>query len=384
MPATRTLIACQTFALIAGIFFSLAVLAAVPAFAEPPVKPPAKPTASLAPEWNARFAGKDGWIGGDAIYSVKISDKRIAWFFGDTFVGTVKNGRRDGAAMVNNSVGILSGSGSDAKMTFHFGKKPNGKPGSFFTPPREPGFEWPLSGAMSGTKLVQTLVRIEATQSGGPFGFKMMDQSLVVIENPGEDPAAWKYSFVPLPFTTGNEKRERLWGSACVTVSDMTYIYGTEDRTRKLGTRQLLVARVPTSQMSDPKAWRFRSAEGWSPNAEDAVGLANGLATELSVTPAPGGGYVAVYTENGIGDRIVGRFSTEPDGPWSAPRLLYSCPEKANSNIFTYAAKAHGWHDRPGELLISYSTNGWKFATSIESDEVYRPRFITWTNIPSK
>src|SRR5438132_1310728 len=64
---------------------------------------PAVVRAEPAPEWNARFAGKEGWIGGDGVYSVVLARDRILWLFGDSLLGTARNGRRDGAVMVNNT-----------------------------------------------------------------------------------------------------------------------------------------------------------------------------------------------------------------------------------------------------------------------------------------
>ena len=357
------------FSLLPARFLSASLVLIVLAyngFATPPAP---------APEWNAKFAGREGWIGGDAVYSVKVNADRVLWFFGDTFIGTVKNGRRDGATMVNNTVAAMKGTDAKATIEFFHGTSKDGKPTAILTPKNEPGYYWPLGGAMNGTRLVLFLVRVESTKDGGPFGFRSVAQAFAVIENPLDEPSTWKIEYSKLPFAVFEAKRERIWGSAICTVGDETYVYGVEDRTKKLGSRQLLVVKVPTAKLADPKAWRFRVRDQWSEKADDAVGLANGLATEFSVGPAPGGGYVAVYTESGIGERIVGRFASEPHGPWSEPHLLYSCPEKSNGKVFCYSAKAHHWCNAD-ELLVSYCTNGWKFATSIESDTVYRPQFV--------
>ena len=341
--------------------------------------PPTLTFASPAPEWTAKFAGTSGWIGGDAVYSVRVNEKRVLWFFGDTFIGTVKDGKRSGAAMVNNTVGVMEG----ATIHFHQGQKRDGKPAAIFIPKDGKGYYWPLGGEMSremsaarsGAKLVLVLVRVESTKAGGAFGFRQIGQELAVIENPTDEPAKWAVNYSPLPFAQFEPKHERLWGGAVRTVGDTTYIYGSEDREKKLGSRRLLTAKVETSKLADPSAWRFRTADGWSEKLEDAIGTVRGLATEFSVGPAPTGGYVLTYTENGIGDRIVGRFAAEPDGPWSEPVLLYSCPEKANKKVFCYAAKAHHFHES-NELLVGYCVNGWNFSTSIDDQSVYRPQFI--------
>ena len=337
--------------------------------------PPVVASASPAPDWTAKFAGTSGWIGGDAVYSVRVNEKRVLWFFGDTFIGTVKDGKRAGAAMVNNTVGVMDGE----TIRFHHGRSSDGKPAAIFIPKDGKGYYWPLGGTMSetksGAKLVLVLVRVESTKAGGAFGFRQIGQELAVIDNPTEEPAKWTVTYSPLPFAKFEPKHERLWGGAVCTVGTTTFIYGTEDRDKKLGSRRLLTAKVEAAKLGEPSAWRFRTAEGWSDKPEDAVGMLRGLATEFSVGPAPGGGFVLTYTENGIGDRIVGRFAPEPDGPWSEPVLLYSCPEKANKKVFCYSAKAHHFNESNG-LLVSYCVNGWNFSTSIEDQSVYRPQFI--------
>jgi hypothetical protein len=67
---------------------------------------------------------------------------------------------------------------------------------------------------------------------------------------------------------------------------------------------------------------------------------------------------VAVYTENGLGDRIVGRFASASEGPWSAPLLLYTCPETGkDKGVFSYGGKAHPWVASGSELLVGYCVN---------------------------
>src|SRR5262249_12108052 len=79
-------------------------------------------------DWNARFTGQEGWIGGDGAASVVLGPERILWLFGDSLLGKVKDGKRDGATMVNNTLGIQRGK----EIRFLAGKKENGKPAAFF------------------------------------------------------------------------------------------------------------------------------------------------------------------------------------------------------------------------------------------------------------
>jgi hypothetical protein len=92
-----------------------------------------------------------------------------------------------------------------------------------------------------------------------------------------------------------------------------------------------------------------------------------------------------VYTENGLGDRIVGRFAESPAGPWSALVLLYKCPEMSkDKGLFTYAAKAHPWATSGEEILVSYCVNAWDFGRLFRDAEVYRPKFVRVKLSPSR
>jgi hypothetical protein len=157
------------------------------------------------------------------------------------------------------------------------------------------------------------------------------------------------------------------------------YVYGIhEDRGKGIVKRRLLVARVPARKVDDFREWRFRTRDGWSDKAEDAIPQADELATEFSVSRVPGDkGYVLVVTENGLSPRITGRFADTPSGPWSAPVLLYLCPEMArDKGVFSYAAKAHPWAANGNELVIGYCVNAWEFARLFRDETVYRPKFV--------
>jgi len=365
------------------IFLASCVLVAfsVPAMpAEPPeADVPSVIKAEPAADCNARFAGKEGWIGGDCVYSVALGPKRTLWLFGDTLMGTVKDGRRPGAVMVNNTIAIQVGQGKDAAMRFLTGKARDDKPTAFFIPADGKGWFWVKAALQVGERLYIFLPQIEKTKDPGVFGFQQIAQWLAVVDNPADEPEKWHVKQLKLPFGEFGPDRERSWGSAMLAEGDYLYVYGCdEERGKGIGKRRLTVARVPADKLDDPTAWRFRSATGWSEKATDAMPLADGLATEFSVSRVPGQkGYVAVYTENGLGARIVGRFASAPEGPWSAPVLLYTCPEMAkDKGLFSYAAKAHSWAATGDELVVSYCVNSWEFARLFRDEEVYRPKFV--------
>ena len=335
-------------------------------------------SAEPAPEWNALFAGTDGWIGGDGVYSTELGSRRVLWLFGDTLIGKVDDGRRAGAAMVNNTVGILPRETPDAPIRFVAGKQKDGAPAAVFLPAEGGGWFWPQAAIYSRDHLFVFLAHIEKTAQPGAFGFKQIGQWLGVIDNPFAEPTGWRIAQQPVPFAEFSDEQEKSWGSAVVIDSGHVYIYGTLDRRKVLGSRQLLLARASVEKLDDFAAWQFRTADDWSAAPAEAAPLAGGLATEFSVVRlSDGTGYIAVYTENGLGDRIVGRVSAAPYGRWSDPQLLYKCPEMADDRgVFSYAAKAHPWAVRGSELLISYCVNSWEFARLFQDNDIYRPLFV--------
>src|SRR5262249_4525085 len=151
--------------------------------AEPPVALRAEPIA----DWNEKFTRSDGWIGADGAYSVPLSPTRTVWLFGDTFVGTIKNGSRAGSALGNNTVAVPGGNGPEPNASFPIRRGPADKPLSQFAPADGRGFLWPQAGTFHDGKLYLFLAQVEHTKDGGAFGFRQVAQWLGVVENPADD-----------------------------------------------------------------------------------------------------------------------------------------------------------------------------------------------------
>ena len=356
------------------IALALLLLAAEPAL---PEVMKAEPLA----EWDARFDRADGWVGGDGAYSVVVSEKRAIWLFGDTWFGSVRGGKRTGVAMVNNSVAIQEGRGGDAKLSFVIPGPADDVSRTIFRPGEGAGWFWPLAGAYHDGKLAVFLARVEKNGAGA-FGFKHVSQWLGEVHNPGDAPTAWRTTYTRLPFAEFAPGRTRSFGSATLRVKDDVYVYGYDEKPGKpFAVRKLVVARVPAGKLADYDSWRFFSGGEWKPDAKELTALADNVATELSVSYLPAfKQFVLVYTENGLSERIVGRFADAPEGPWSKPVVLYTCPEmKRDKRLFTYAAKAHPHLAGDGELVVSYVVNSFELAPVINDATLYRPRFVRVT-----
>lgn len=337
--------------------------------------------AEPAPELDAKFRRTDGWVGSDGAFSVPISDKRTLWLFSDTWVGSVRNGKREKVSMVNNTVGVQDGNGADAKITFAVAEGKNGKPGTLFVPPDGKGWFWQFGGYYADGKLHIFLPRQEKTKDPGAFGFRTVDVWLATIENPADEPTKWKPKYAKVPFVDLNAERKISFATAVLRVENFAYIYGYEEKPGKpFAARKLLTARVSADKLNDFDSWRFLGEKGeWKTDVKDAVGQGGSLGTELSVSYVPGlKQYALAYTESALSERIVGRFSPSPSGPWSEPVLLFKCPEmKQRKGVFTYAGKAHPHlAANENELVISYVVNAFELAPVINDAELYWPRFV--------
>ncbi|HEY1191741.1 MAG TPA: DUF4185 domain-containing protein, partial [Gemmata sp.] len=327
----------------------------------------------------AKFRQTDGWVGGDGAFSVALGDTRALWLFSDTWVGAVRDGKRKDVTLVNNTIGIQTGNGADLKLAFAVQKGSNGKPTALFAPPDGKGWFWQFAGHHADEKLHVFLPRFEKTKDPGAFGFKALDLWLGTVDKPDADPLRWKPKYTKVPFATFEEKRKVSFGSAVLVVDDLVYIYGYAETPGALfPTRKLLTARVAKDNLADFEAWRFFANGAWKAGANDASTQIDALATEFSVSYLPGlKRYALVYTENGLSDRVVGRFAAAPEGPWSAPVPLYTCPEmKKDKKVFTYAAKAHPHLATGNELVISYVVNAHELGPVISNAELYWPRFV--------
>ena len=102
--------------------------------------PPVVKSAARVPELDALFARTEGWIGADGAYSVALSSGRTLWLFSDTWVGEIREGRRTGATIVNNTVGVQETLGEP--VTYTVARDGAGKPSALIVPADGRGWFW--------------------------------------------------------------------------------------------------------------------------------------------------------------------------------------------------------------------------------------------------
>ncbi len=359
-------------------------------------------------QWDAVFDRTEGWVGGDAIYSTPLPGDDVLWLFADTFVGAVREGRRQpGVRMVNNTLArhalLPAGGAPDPRsVRFHWGGAPDIAeakawiaPDPALEPDGKPTDQWywvadaiVAPGAAGRDRLVVFLWRIART-SNEVFGFRGVGNALATIDDPAVDWKTWRPHQTRIthasPTTSNAERRspEISWGSELAILpekegSASLLIYGY--RSAGQGMNDLVIAHAPAESIENMDRWQFRTTGGWSPKVAEAAPLASGLTTEFSVTrldTKPEVQWVLIHSEPWFGTRIMARTARSPFGPWSAMQPVYQIPGvDPQKKHFAYAAKAHPEVSRPGELLVSYVVNSFDFSQAVNDAGIYRPRFV--------
>ncbi len=339
------------------------------------------------PNYDALFSNEDGWTGADGAYSVALNQHTIAWFFGDTWIGQIKNGQHVNATLVNNSVGIQHGRRpADAEMNFHFGRAGDGSPAALMRPADGRGWFWLFDGVLTAKGLYLFLIQVERTAGNAVFDFKVIGTWLGHVENPAELPSAWRVRQSRIPWSKFSASESILWGSAVLPIDNVLYIYGTTEDTGSTDRKKhMILARVPVSRLADYSRWRFYADGNWVSDFRQASPLSADMPHEYSVSYLPElKQYAAVYSQDGLSKNILARLSPEPQGPWSDPIRLYQCPEAEwDNSIFCYAAKAHAvLSQTPDQLIITYIANSVDFNKTASDARLYRPRFLRVTFKP--
>lgn len=330
-------------------------------------------------ELEALFRPTDGWIGGDCGCTVRLSGERLLWFFGDTLIGQVNDGRRCLAALVNNSIAVqdLADSAAPVRFVVHLDAK--GAPDAWLRPDDCDTWFWVLAASRVGERVYLHVTQV-AKSCDGQFGFQPCGQFLGAVENSNEDPSDWRVTLHRIPFTTYAPTKERTFGVCALVDKKHLYIYGTdEDPTTNPRRRDLTLARAPIDAVEDFASWRFWSGARWLKSPGRAARIVENCGSEGSVHWIPAiRRYVMIYSPGGISAEIAARTARKPSGPWSEPATIYRCPEMdPAAGVFTYAAKAQP-HLAPSdnELVIIYFANAYSLEPVIANPGLYLPKFV--------
>jgi hypothetical protein len=348
-----------------------------------------------APQWTDLFKRTNGWFGGDGIFAIPFSgvdanvDDSVLFLFSDTMVGQINEGKlQSGFKMVNNSVMVLRGEEArTGNSDFIVKKTPANEPTTLFIPSTDGtkagDYYWLGDGFINHNngRMYIFAYRIRNTDDGSAFPFREVGNALLSFPKGQKFPIE-RYEQKELPFSQESDSVQVSFGAAVLsnTPSDKTptpdgfvYVYGIRSKSK-----ELIAARTKPEQVEDFTAWKFWTGHDWSDQLKDAVAIEDSVSNELSVTPIGGNQYALVYQYGGIYPTIYIQFAPTPIGPFGPRKKVWETTADINDpDLFTYNAKAHPAISKPGELLVSYNVNSFKFFDVIERmPDLYRPRFL--------
>lgn len=326
------------------------------------------------------FPYAQGWMGGDAAYSIPLDSRTTVWLFGDTFIG-----RRRPETMIHNAVAVRTCQPTCTTSYWWHGKG-TGKADAFFAT-NETNYFWPLDGFLQTGQLHVFLEAMHTTGDGGPMGFDYSGVTLASVANPHDRPSSWHVSYRGI--TKGNRI---IPGIAAVDQGPYAYVFTLIKQTGQ--DVFLALFRLPQQELSTESkewTWQYLAEDGkWLSWQEASVPahakrLLNGNITEMSVKFHPDSGrWVAVFPTPGFLSSTAS-FSTSKSlqGPWTPPRAFFHFPEMMGTDsrytpkVFCYAAKEHVELEQPGSMVFSYACNSMEEPQIFRDLRLYRPQLVT-------
>jgi hypothetical protein len=323
------------------------------------------------------FRQTNHWSAGDVATSVPLSDGRVLWFFGDSYIDQFDPAAGTVPCLFEARNSVLV---QDTNDWMHpdtlYGRKHGDK--SFFRPPDAgntnfwPCF-WPAAGFQNGNTIYVYLSEIQETPKGGMWGFKSIGQSWAKMSFPGLKVTG----YVKLPSFNGIQ-------FSCGFVADQetgfTYVFG--DKLHGIGS-DVYVARFHT--VNPETDWTFWDGKSWSDNVTQAAIITHGTSVSVNVCQVKGK-FLLVTTAFSVacdqGRDIFVMTSSRPTGPFSKPLKIFSVDDAVDGHYpFFYNAVPHPEFINDDGLLITYCINGYApcLPTCVQdrmNPDYYRPRAI--------
>jgi hypothetical protein len=356
------------------MFPSLCIMAL--AIGQPDNAPLEVVEAKPLPALTKKFAQTDGWTGGDGAQSIPLGNNRTLWLFADTWIGKIENGKRVKSRMINNTAAWQSLSKPDEPWRFFWTKADKG-PDALLKPEKKDEWYWPGDGGLVDGKLYLFCKVVRRREKGEPgFQFDWFHNDFLQIANPQDEPTVWKIE----RYRLGDDANQPRLGVACTLEGDHLYAFGLfPEKESKPFNNPLGLARIEKKKLAkmDRNDWEYWCETGWAKQPAKLVVLFRDAPAEFTVTKVRGiPGFVATYTQFGLGGNIAVRHAMRPEGPWSRPLIVYKCPE-TDKKIFEYGAKAHPeLAERDGQLIVTYCRNIGSLAEHVKRPEIYFPQAV--------
>lgn len=378
------------------------------------------------------FAYDQGWLGGDAVYSIPVPGgedaRRTIWIFGDTYVGAPSAGDRTGATLIHDSVGVSRcNRDGEFEIDYAWRRSENGTPSEVFASERERHYLWPFDGFFLGDRLYVLLLEVRTDSPRGPFGLPIrITRSFIArVSNPEDPPGFWRTELRALTQDGGP-----LLSPGVHLNSDHVHLMATPNGDDAAHPRFLVrlplavVEAWPEDLASALETFTHRGAWERGLYAANARVLMPDNATEMTLDRiGESGPYFAVYSaplqsaDDGTpstapaldANSIFVRTARSLTGPWSERARLHVIGEglergagagaaaaaaPAAIRTICYAGKAHAEHSPREVLVLSYVCNlapgpggdGWAVLEAMKTRmDVYRPRVAVapWPELPA-
>jgi hypothetical protein len=349
------------------------------------------------------------WAGGDGVSAVRLSSSQIAWFFSDTSLGPAgpTSGFSPSEGFVHNSVVIQTLTSSGSKFVTMTGGGTCGSqagalPSSVVGPPQAPGAANDRYWDEDGTRIGGTVVKFYNRFLPGrpPYvatGTVIAAYPVSQLSSAGRgatEGAVARPQLFPLPsYTPPGDSSPIVWGAAVLHAGNTVYVYGTQTPDTPIPDRQLYLARVPASLLTQFSAWQFYVGPGqWAAHQQDAqpvqpAGSGLVVSTGFSVVQV-GQRYWLIQADPVVGSQDIDAYPA--DAPWgpfdqAAGIVLYRNSaigvDAAHDYRIMYEARAEPALSSSHELVISYNVNSIGVTTGCVpmasfTNTVTQPRFI--------
>lgn len=313
-----------------------------------------------------------GWIGSDVAHSTPLSQSKNLWLFGDTFIGTVSNGKRNtGAKFINNSIAIQDlDSSPTTNVKYYWGQNDT----SFF--PHQAGtpgnIYWPTMSVMIKGELFIFCYSVAS-------GFTLENTTMIRVSNPLESPDKWNVRYFDLGIDNG------IIGVHSAMIVEEPYLY----MMGYYNNQYMVLARALTQDLLNgglSEVFEYWVSSGniktWSKTSQNLVPLFSPSNTETDIYYEPKWDRYFAMAYNPFQPTIYLTTAKSLTGPWSQPVCIYDVPEfeAVSFDIIAYAVRPHPeLSTKPGEMIISYATNALGGLEPLFTEEglgIYYPRFI--------
>lgn len=328
------------------------------------------------------FPYKDGWLGGDAAYSIPLSASKSLWLFGDSFIAGTSQSSRDGAHFVRNSIAISTCDvQKNWNIRYYWGQSNHSTPTAFFNSKTNDYWYWPLDGFLYRGHLYVAIAKLKNKPTEKLFSFETVGVYLAKVSNLSFPPNQWKVEYMKL-----TEGVAYYPGSTIVLQDKYAYFFTVyEDVARKHS--HMILCRLPLSKLDKPAAHLqyFAEDKSWKRglNGEDAAVVIETGHSEMSVRyHSELKQWLAVSGGDFLSNKIMLRTAPALTGPWSQQQVIYEIPEMSPTNLgrdpdtWCYAVKEHSEFSWANKLSVTYACNSTKPEKLISNMDIYRPQTL--------